>query len=134
MPNVVRKLILVIKLTDASFVLVPNESHEPKHDYKNEATGLFAKFLLGAPKQTLESRAIDMMADIIGFRRPSDMESLKTFKDTGTEWHPVVLLLDVYGFDSNFIENMGVDRKDVMVIPLESHQYAQKLHQSLGSR
>lgn len=126
-----KKLLLVIKLTDGCWVLVPKEAHEPKQDYKNEARGVLVGLMMRmqrSRRHSLKDEACDIMTDIVGFRRPNDMDSLKPFKEDGIEWHPVVLRLDVYVvFNSEFLSHIKKTNKDVQIIPLDEHKYADKL-------
>ena len=136
MPNRVleKKLLLVIKLTDGSWVLLPKEAHEPKQDYKDEARGFLARLMMRlqrSPRHSLKDEACDIMTDIVGFRRRNSLYSLKPFQEDGVEWHPILLNLEEISFNSEFLGHIKKTNKDVQVIPLDEHKYAEKLRSRL---
>lgn len=131
-----KKLLLLLKLTDRCWVLVPKEGVEeitvPNLEYKKQATGLLARLLLRHRGRCLKTEASDAIADILGFRRASDMEVLRPIRDHSTEWHPIVMRLDVYGFDSKFLNHIHAERNGFDVIPVDEHLHAEKLNKRLG--
>ena len=127
-----KKLLLLIKVSDGCWVLSPEEAHMPKQDYKDEARGFFARLLLRTRKRSLRDEALDILANIVGFRWPHQTQSLRIIQDDGIEWHPVILRLDEDTiFEHTFIIDIQARNKKVEMTLLEEHPFAEKLRSRL---
>jgi hypothetical protein len=125
-----RRLLVVIRTRDGDLVLQKNHDHQPRHHYDTEARTLLQS--LFAPKQKkfcAKSKADDAFHQVLKFKRTSDSYAKGHFERKGIEWHPV--LVDVaYVFNKDFIISRAKSfggLKTRTLIPLEEHEYAEKL-------
>ena len=125
-----RRLIIIIRLVDGDWVLEKeHDPHQPRHRYKDEAKsivrGLFSP-RVQEEKFCSKRKADTLLHEVLGFRRTSDIEAKSHFERDGIEWHPVMLQLDCYGFDSSFIKKRA-KLKSRTLSRIAEHKYAEKL-------
>lgn len=123
-----RRLLMIIRFVDGDWVLQKaQDDHKPRHRYTTEAKTLFQS--LFPPKEETfcaKSRADKALHEVLGFRRPDDIETGAHFERDGIEWHPIILHLDRYCLNSKYlIKHANLDGRTLT--PIAEHEHGEKL-------
>lgn len=123
-----RRLLVVIRFVDGDWVLQKTQDfHKPGKRYKDEAKSLFqAMFPRKEENFCPKSKADKALHEVMGFRRPDDIDVGDHFNRDGIEWHPVVIRLDTYCLNSRyFLKRAKLEGR--ILTPIAEHAYAEKL-------
>lgn len=117
---------------EAIFILEPTGEHVPKRHYKEEAVGFLDRLLKRKPPeiQCFKEKASEKLRNIVGFQDPDLIQAAPEFKKDGTEWHPIVLRLDMYMLSADFTPHLKKGAAQCLK-KLEGHPFEENVRKAL---
>jgi len=133
MPNKTRRTLTVLKFTDGIWVVQSDiPLHHPGANYASEAKfSLFAVFRGKTSVYDPIKKATKALQEVLYYLDRDDLEVKSHFHKDGVEWHPVLVNMAAYLFDSSLLR----DRKRTTgwkVTSLEEHPLSQNIKKAIG--